>query len=282
MDRDEDHQEWVDEDGEPLGTPDGYAKDGTPIYVSTGDEPPVRRIWHDRDAGVYIPVATSEDLEREFEFADFLWWGPGTRPEIINVASTGAPTEMADEAPWHISLIFWLVDGRYELSDFRIYSRSSNRHLRRRPSPSVLNASVLRAVNLGYLIHAGRRSLADRLRWHTTMIVREEGYRELMSDPSPNEWLEEVPRAIDRIENPPPRRRYDQDHWKHVAAVYDKAWRAGLPPTKAVAEHFDVTRSAAGKWVTICRKQDLLPPTVKTKPRGNPLTGDADGLGTED
>ena len=40
------------------------------------------------------------------------------------------------------------------------------------------------------------------------------------------------------LENPPPRSRYDEEHWKKVTAVYDEAWAAGSTPTKAVAERF--------------------------------------------
>ena len=113
MDRNEDHQEWEDDDGEPLGTPDGYSKDGTPIYDAVDDEPPAPIYWNDRDAGLIVPVVTREFLEPEFQHADFIWRGPGSRPQIVGPdGSAGAETELA-KAPWFIRLGFCLVDGRY-------------------------------------------------------------------------------------------------------------------------------------------------------------------------
>lgn len=46
-----------------------------------------------------------------------------------------------------------------------------------------------------------------------------------------------------------------------VANVYTAAWHAGQPPTKSVAEHFDITSSAAAKRVARARDAGLLPPT---------------------
>jgi len=98
----------------------------------------------------------------------------------------------------------------------------------------------------------------------------------------PDDDLQGILKELDFLERPAARRRYDTEHWRLVAATYDKAWATGSAPTRDVAEHFGVTRSTAGKWVSICRKMGLLPPTQKTRARGNPLTGGTDGMGTED
>jgi hypothetical protein len=59
-------------------------------------------------------------------------------------------------------------------------------------------------------------------------------------------------------------RQYGPDHFAEVAQVYSEADTAGLPPTRTVAERFNVSRSAAAKWVARARRAGLLP---KTKPR---------------
>jgi hypothetical protein len=59
-------------------------------------------------------------------------------------------------------------------------------------------------------------------------------------------------------------RQYGPDHWAQVVTIYSDAYGAGLPPTKAVADTFQVSRSTAAKWVARARRDGLLP---KTKPR---------------
>lgn len=59
------------------------------------------------------------------------------------------------------------------------------------------------------------------------------------------------------------------DHLATVAQVYRAAWQANQHPTKAVAEHFNVSKSAAAKWVGRCRAPGvrLLPPTERGRPK---------------
>lgn len=59
------------------------------------------------------------------------------------------------------------------------------------------------------------------------------------------------------------------NHLADVAQVYREAWQHNQHPTKAVAEHFSVSKSAAAKWVARCRdpKVGLLPPTERGRPR---------------
>lgn len=62
-------------------------------------------------------------------------------------------------------------------------------------------------------------------------------------------------------------RRYGAKHLGEVAKVY----RAALPsgrPTSAVAEHFNISRSAAAKQVARCREVGLLGKTAKGRPGG--------------
>jgi hypothetical protein len=63
---------------------------------------------------------------------------------------------------------------------------------------------------------------------------------------------------------------YGPEHYARVAAVYTAAWRAGEPPTKAVASWGSVESSTAAKWVAKTRALGLLPPTTKGKPSAPP------------
>ena len=51
-----------------------------------------------------------------------------------------------------------------------------------------------------------------------------------------------------------------------VAEVYRHAWRDGRPPTRAVAEHFVISQSAAAKRVARARQAGYLPLTTQGKP----------------
>jgi hypothetical protein len=59
-------------------------------------------------------------------------------------------------------------------------------------------------------------------------------------------------------------RRYDRAHFEELARVYAEA--GGDAPTRTVAEHFGITRSAAKKQVVRCRELGLLPPARPGRP----------------
>jgi Helix-turn-helix domain len=63
---------------------------------------------------------------------------------------------------------------------------------------------------------------------------------------------------------PPGRPAIPADQIADAARVYSNALADGLPPTKAVAEHFHISRSAAAKWIARARAAGEL---GKTKPR---------------
>ncbi len=48
-----------------------------------------------------------------------------------------------------------------------------------------------------------------------------------------------------------------------VVRVYKEAQDNGQPPTKAVREHFGVSKERAARWVWLCRKNSLLPATKR-------------------
>jgi len=56
---------------------------------------------------------------------------------------------------------------------------------------------------------------------------------------------------------------YDQDHWAQVAATWLSAWRGGSDrPTSDLADAYVVSKSTAAKWVALCRRRGLLPPSA--------------------
>lgn len=63
------------------------------------------------------------------------------------------------------------------------------------------------------------------------------------------------------------RAAYNDEHWQAVARVYSEAWAADVPPTAAVAEHFNIARNTAGQWVYKARRRGLLPATDERRPR---------------
>ncbi len=64
------------------------------------------------------------------------------------------------------------------------------------------------------------------------------------------------------------RPRYGPEHFEEVARVYSDAWQRREAPTKAVAEHWTVSKSTAAKWVARTRDLGLLGPTRRGKAGG--------------
>lgn len=62
-------------------------------------------------------------------------------------------------------------------------------------------------------------------------------------------------------------RRSDRERLDEVVRVYRAAFNDHRPPTKAVAEHFNVSRGTASAWVAQARASGLLPPTSPGAPQ---------------
>lgn len=81
-----------------------------------------------------------------------------------------------------------------------------------------------------------------------------------------NEWRQRVNTNLGKLKGTKPTGRppeYGEEHFAAVAAEYNAAFAAHLNPTGAVAEKFNVSKSAAAKWVHRCRVMGLLPPTSR-------------------
>jgi hypothetical protein len=68
------------------------------------------------------------------------------------------------------------------------------------------------------------------------------------------------------------RRSYGRPHYRAVAEVYLAAQRNDKPPTSAVAEHWRVNKSTAGKWVSRARAFGFLAPTSRGKSSSAPTS----------
>lgn len=182
------------------------------------------------------------------------------------------------DGPWLVELEWAEVSGRAEPVAFTLRSVEHQRSVK---------AGDLRAIPLGQIaadcragsarrlhkLASDHRSEAD-LRREFAEILRLHG--EPPGDPSPDApgGRRVSTGAAERaaLYEAPPRRpggrpqEYDNAHWAGVAAVYTHAGDEGRPPTKAVAERWFVSRSAAGKWVARCRTLGLLAPTTQGKP----------------
>ncbi|HVC15443.1 MAG TPA: hypothetical protein VND62_11355 [Acidimicrobiales bacterium] len=93
--------------------------------------------------------------------------------------------------------------------------------------------------------------------------------------PPGHDYFEQLATNEDKVAlsahgKPGRRPHYGREHFEKVARVYSEALAAGYPPTAEVARKFNVSTSAAAKWVARCRRPPLglLPPTTKGAARG--------------
>jgi hypothetical protein len=124
----------------------------------------------------------------------------------------------ARERSWTTTLRWRLLpSGRCECVGFAISSDEET---------DIVTRSLLREVPLGWLVQKMRP-----------------GPPGVRDDPTAAE-MPKVSRRTGRL---------GLRHYEQVARVYSRAFYAGDPPTKAVAETFDVPYSTAARWVRKCR-----------------------------
>ncbi len=163
------------------------------------------------------------------------------------------------DGPWEITLWWAPVEGRMECVgiDIRSFRQPRKQHLVGSASqlpgtdPQAVSTSLLRSLPLGRILEAKRTDHAG---------LASEMFRE---EPS-RRW------------HAPKRRRakYGPEHFAEVARVYREAFTRNRTPTRAVARHFEVSPTAAAKWVVRCRDLGLLPKTTRGRARSvEPGTG---------
>jgi hypothetical protein len=162
--------------------------------------------------------------------------------------------------PWLIEGTWGVVAGRWECVG--LSARSVRRatetwaeHLPLEASTAEgapLTAELWRSVPVGKVVaEMRRRQVAENAA----------NLRAAKRLPHAPAWaLDEMQNALDMWSSPVLR---DGTAPERTASVYLAAWREGRNPTRAVAEHFTISDSAAAKRVARARAAGLLP---KTKP----------------
>jgi hypothetical protein len=146
--------------------------------------------------------------------------------------------------PWSVTIRLREVQGRMEPVEFKVEGE--------RP----IDAQGLRRIPFA--------SLVDQ--------AREEYLKGLQDQVKGGKYLgtsKEVSHSLrERARKALPAARRSVPPFEEIAAVYSEAYRVGLPATKAVADRWGVSRTAAAKWVARAREKRLLPTTTKGQPKG--------------
>lgn len=158
----------------------------------------------------------------------------------------------APEGGWSVELLWADIDGRVECVGLAVVGEGSK----------PLTASVLRQLPLGSVITEGRRAQMRRANAMAGPVL---------TDLSPADLEALRGDAAERVSGlTARRRRYEPEHYQQVAAAYDEAIAAGIPPTAHVQQTLGLrTRSQAAKQVARARERGLLPPTTQRVPKGN-------------
>lgn len=163
---------------------------------------------------------------------------------------------------WIVHTTWAEVNGRAECVGVELRSWIQDYRSRLEPMPDGLKpvtTTVWRELNVGSAINKLRNSKAAQLR---KMLAH--------SRQIPARRVEEMKKSLERHAAPrigrPP--EHGADHFERVARVYAKAWARGRAPTKAVSEHFHISRSQAAKWVQRARGLGFLSPTTSGKAGG--------------
>jgi hypothetical protein len=151
-----------------------------------------------------------------------------------------------------VSLGFRAVGGKVECTDVRIEPIDQEH------PPAVTTEKVLRRIPLARFV--------DKIRIED--LTNEMG--SLVGIPGPGRLGDLAQEAIRQLSEGQqskrgrPRTR-GKDHFAEVARVYVSS---PTKPTKAVAEHFDVTSSTAANWVSRARELGLIAPTTRGRASG--------------
>jgi hypothetical protein len=183
------------------------------------------------------------------------------------------PTRTPDGT--RVVLRFAEVDGRVECVGLEV---GADFNALNAPDPEPLTVTNLRKIHLPPLVEEAARHYLDWLR-------EQEQIPGFLNTDAPTDYdqrilarLHEIARA--RRPAATAKRRQGRtgrpvergpEHLAQVAKVYTDAHLASLPPTRAVAEEWTVSRSTAAKWVARAREARLLGPTEPRKAGGVPV-----------
>ena len=130
----------------------------------------------------------------------------------------------------------------------------------------VIGSQFMKALPIGQLLRASRESLQEILELESPPP----GWKGKNFDQVHRFLQAEYGPAVQQAQRSG--RDLGADHYATVAKVYSEAVRTGAAPTKAVADAFTLSRSAAAKQVARARERGFLPRT--TRGRVGKLTED--------
>lgn len=169
--------------------------------------------------------------------------------------------------PWQLVFHFWLIGGRVECAGLDVRSfvtqgDGANLQVSATPAgPKRIGRGLLARLPLGQLSEA---ALENQHHWVQAAAAgafgAPEEVRELAAQQEPA-YRRTIHGA--RVGRRP---KYGHRHYAEVARVYLRAWHEDpRAPTKAVAEHFGVSRSRAANWVAQARRPpfELLASTTR-------------------
>jgi hypothetical protein len=165
----------------------------------------------------------------------------------------------AQQGPWLVRLMWAPVRGRIECIGLEVrgYRETTEEWPPELPlwsgDPPILMTSVLRELPLHSIVTDVRQEMAENSEEFGSWLAEQPGFSAEDQTALRQAWTQP---------------RDSLDVLAEVARVYDEAWASGARPTKAVAEHFTISHSAAAKRVSRARTAGLLPKTTRGKPGG--------------
>jgi hypothetical protein len=162
--------------------------------------------------------------------------------------------------PWLIRVLWANVEGRLECAGLEVRSYGEDvggwewppELPTRDQAPPILTTTILRQLPFASIVADLRR---EKARVHREVID--------MLAAQPEYQAEADQASLRRLRSAGTRRHAAL---AEVAEVYWQAWRHGRPPTRAVAEHFTISHSAAAKRVARARQAGYLLATTRGKP----------------
>ena len=164
-------------------------------------------------------------------------------PSPIKTEFTHRFPERPEPVRCAVSLGYRPVNGRIEVRDMTVVMLPEQK----------LDTSLLRRLPLGAWINEDRRRITNSAKWTAAASI--------------DRWSSEDMKLLKRLASArvssrgrPP---LSDATLKEVAVVYRAAYGRGEYPTKAVQEHFTLSRSTAGRWVERARAQGYLGQTIE-------------------
>ena len=199
-----------------------------------------------------------------------LCYGVGMATDLSYDESSGDVTATMNGASWVIHVDWTVRDGTHEPCAVTITMKDRDN----RSPEAQLTASVIRKLAIGDAIQMARHG-------HAIQTTTQQQYWELVDlrdrldaalaagdgDDVMAAELDHITTELERLDTvretpvgPKRGSKIADDTLQEIADVYQQAQRRGSPVTRAVATHFHVSESTAGKRIMKARERGFLPP----------------------